>query len=146
MRAKSSPKAGDETPDGFEQDSQYLQEVAHLQTLLTRGSVEEARCFVRELEARWPESDLVRRFSRVLAPPVARLVAGRKGMSREQSQKESAWLREHAGEYPGCWVILDGDRLVTAHPQLRQAIEEADRQVGSDVGSMHYIPPGIAEE
>jgi hypothetical protein len=146
MSAKMSAQAASEPLDPFAQSPEYLREVAELQALLSRGRVEEARRFARELEARWPESDLVRRFARVLAPPMARIVEGRRGMSREQTEKESAWLREHAREYPGCWVILDGDRLIAAHPTLRAAITEADHQVGREVGSLHYIRPGAAAE
>jgi hypothetical protein len=58
----------------------------------------------------------------------------------EQSQKESAWLRANAARYSGCWVVLQGDRLLAAHPRLRTAMEEADRLVGRDVGSLHYVP------
>jgi hypothetical protein len=143
MTAKTPPQAISEPLDPFAQDPHYLREVAKLQSLLSRGNIEEARRFVRELEQRWPDSDLVRRFAHVLAPPVARVVQGRKGMSREQTEKESVWLREHAREYPGCWVVLDGDRLIAAHPSLRTVTGEADRVAGSEVGSLHYIRPGV---
>lgn len=146
MTAKTSTEASLEPLDPFTQDPQYLQEVARLQSLLSRGKVEEARRFARELEGRWPDSDLVRRFARVLAPPVARVVPGRKGMSREQTEKESTWLREHAREYPGCWVVLEGDRLIAAHPSLRTVMEEADRRAGKELGSLHYIRPGAVAE
>ena len=146
MPAKTSANVAHEPLDPCAQDPQFLQEVDRLQSLLSGGKVEEARRFSRELEGRWPDSDLVRRFARVLAPPVARVVQGKKGISREQTQMESAWLRDHAREYQGCWVILDGDRLIAAHPRLRAAIEEADRQVGSELGSLHYIRPGTIDE
>jgi hypothetical protein len=109
--------------------------------------VEEARNLVTQLEADWPESDLVRRFSRVLSPPVASVVSGgKKSPTREQTQQEGAWLREHAREYPGCWVILHGDRLIAAHPKLRNAVEQADRHVDKDVGSIYYLPSALVEE
>jgi hypothetical protein len=146
LSAKMPTQVIPEPLDPSAQDPQYLQEVAKLQSLLSRGKVEEARRFARELEGRWPDSDLVRRFARVLAPPVARVVPGRKGLSREQIEKEKVWLREHARDYPGCWVVLDEDRLVAAHPSVRTVLEEADRQVGSERGSLHYIPPGAVDE
>ena len=135
-----------ESLDPFAQSPHYLQEIAKLQSLLTRGKIEEARRFAGELEGRWPHSALVRRFARVLAPPVARVVPGRAGMSREQTVKESAWLRDHAHEYPGCWVVLDGDRLIAAHPSFHAAMEEADRRAGSELGSLHYVRPGTIDE
>jgi hypothetical protein len=136
MRAKTDLEIAEE----LDHDAEHESDIAALQSLLTHGKIEQARSLVSELVVRWPDSDLMRRFARVLAPPVARVVEGRKGITRAQSQKESAWLRENAGRYPGCWVILDGDRLLAAHPRLRTAIEEADRQVGRDVGSLHYVP------
>ncbi|MGI8550915.1 MAG: hypothetical protein ACR2PL_09040 [Dehalococcoidia bacterium] len=147
MSAETDAVAVDQVPDALEQSSQCLRGIANLQSLLTQGRVEEARRFVQELEADWPESDLVRRFGHVLAPPAARVVAEeRKGLSREQVRAESAWLRMHAKEYPGCWVILQGDRLISVHPRLRSAIDEADRLVSRDVGSIHYIPSDVIEE
>jgi hypothetical protein len=143
MPAKTPAQVAPEPTDPCSQDPQFLQEVDQLQSLLSGGKVEEARRFAKELEGRWPASDLARRFARVLAPPVARVVEGKRGISREQSQKESAWLRDHAREYRGCWVILDGDRLIAAHPSLRAAIEEADRLVGDGLGSLYYIPAGL---
>lgn len=143
MPAKTPAQVALEPTDPCAQDPQYPREVEKLQSLLTRGKVEEARRFSRELEGRWPDSDLVRRLVRVLAPPVARVEQGRKGMSREQTAKEGTWLREHSREYAGYWVVLDGDRLIAAHPSLRTATEEANRQVGDEIGSLHYIPAGI---
>src|SRR5437879_3103102 len=139
MTVKTPVEASPEPLDPYAQDPQYLGEMARLQSLLSRGKVEEARRFSRELEGRWPNSDLVRRFARVLAPPGARGVEVRKGLSREQTEKETTWLREHAQEHPGCWIVLDGDRLIAAHPSLGTAMEEADRLGGRELGSLHYI-------
>ena|SRR5947209_4606799 len=146
MRTKTQAKGTDGTLDSLDDNLQHSQDLARLQALLTRGRVEEARSFVKELEARWPESDLVRGFARVLAPPVARVTKGREGMTREQSRTESAWLREHAREYPGCWVILLEDRLIAAHPELRAAVEEADRHLGRELGSLYFVPRDVSEE
>src|SRR4051812_25936989 len=123
MSIKPPAETNFEPLDPYAEDAQYLHEVAELQSLLSRGKAEEARRFAKELEARWPDSDLARRFARVLAPPVPRVVQGNKGLSREQTSKENTWLREHAREHSGCWVVLDGDRLIAAHPRLRTAIE-----------------------
>src|SRR5713101_5362234 len=141
MSTETNTVAIDQPSDALEQNSEYSRGIAKLQSLLTQGRVEEARRFVKQLEADWPESDLVRRFSRVLAPPIARVVpGGKKAPSPEETQKEGAWLREHAREYSGCWVVLDGDRLIAAHPKLRCAMEQADHLVAEDVGSVYYLP------
>jgi hypothetical protein len=143
MRMRIERNAASDSLDILEENPQYSEEVATLQSLLSRGRVEEARCLVNELQVRWPESDLVRRFARVLAPPTARVVEGRSVQTREQAREEGAWLRDNARNYPGCWVILLGGQLLAAHSKLRLAIEEADRQAGPDVGSIHYIPPDL---
>jgi hypothetical protein len=107
MRAKTQTEVVEPMLDTPDHDLQHSQDLAALQTLLTRGRVEEARCLVKQLEARWPGSDLVRHFARVLAPPIARVVAGKKGITHDQSRKESAWLREHAHEcdFPKLWLL-----------------------------------------
>src|SRR5436190_19312908 len=113
MSTDTETVAADQRSDAQDGNTDCLRGIATLQSLLTQGKVEEARSFVKQLEAEWPESDLVRRFSRILAPPTARVESGgKKAPSREQTQKEGAWLRDHAPEYPGCWVILVGDQLI----------------------------------
>jgi hypothetical protein len=141
-----SPKVIHEPLDPAVQDPRIQREVETLQALLSHGKVEEARRLARELEERWPDSDLARRFARVLAPPAARVVPGKKGLSREQTKQENYWLREHAREYVGHWVVLEGDRLIAAHPSLRAVMEEADRQVGAEIGTLHYIRAGTRDE
>src|SRR5262245_31299314 len=86
----------------------------HLGALIGEGAVEEARALVKELEARWPDSPRVQHFARVLAPPVVRVRPG-SGRSRD---REFAWLREHAHEYPDCWLALLGDQLIAADPSV----------------------------
>lgn len=44
---------------------------------------------------------------------------------------EFDWLREHAREYPGQWVALDGSRLLGAGPDLKDLLRQltpADRE------------------
>jgi hypothetical protein len=145
MTVKTPIEAIPEPIDPYVQDVRYLGEMAELQSLLSRGEIEAARRISGELEGRWPDSDLVRRFARVLAPPVARVVQGGKGISREQTERETTWLREHAPEHLGCWIVLDGDRLIAANPSLRAVLEEADRLGGPEQGSLHYIPRPIVD-
>jgi hypothetical protein len=140
MTVKIPAEAQPESLELYAQNPQYLGDVAQLQLLLSGGKVEEARRFAHEVQGRWPKSELVSQFVRVLAPPLARVVSGRPGISREQTQKENDWLRKHAPEHAGSWVVLDGDRLIAAHPRLRTAMEEADHMVGPQRGSVHYVP------
>src|SRR5213083_1434498 len=78
-------------------EDELLRRLTQLRDDVTRGYVEEARAAVKDLEARWPESERVRYWSRVLAPPTASAMPGPDPRSRPLD-RERAWLREHARE------------------------------------------------
>ena len=42
------------------------------------------------------------------------------------STRELQWLVDHAGEYAGQWVALDGDRLVAHGPVASEVFDAAD--------------------
>lgn len=42
--------------------------------------------------------------------------------------REDAWLKQHRHEYPGEWLALDGDRLVSHSRILREVTEETKKQ------------------
>src|SRR3954470_8132196 len=86
-------------------------DLARLRGMVEQHRVEDARAYAKELEQRWPDSDAVRHWARVLAPPVARVV---KGVPNRSFAAEHAWLKEHGKEYPGCWIAVLGDTLVAA--------------------------------
>lgn len=52
---------------------------------------------------------------------------------------EKRWLRAHAGEYPGCWLALDGDRLIAADPDL-DVVRAAASQDGAVDPLFHFRP------
>lgn len=137
----------DEEIDGpLQKDLDYLRDIARFRTLLTGGHISQAQSLLKELETKWPRSEQVRRAARIFTPSVARIVQnGRRAPSKDQVQKERAWLREHAKTYPGCWVVLDGDRLLGWHPNLRMAVEEAEHNAGPGNGSLHHIPYSAVE-
>lgn len=101
---------------GASDATEIERELAEVHSLLTENRVEQARALTRDLAARFPESEAAQRYARVLAPPVARSVPGIKAQPRDQ---ERAWLREHAREYPGCWLAVLGDRLLAADPDAQ---------------------------
>lgn len=45
-------------------------------------------------------------------------------------RREYEWLRQHRQEYPGQYVVLEGDQLYTHGPDGRKALAEA-RQAGA---------------
>jgi hypothetical protein len=113
--------------------------MARLRECLERGDIDGAREFVRALHERWPDSERVRHFIRVLAPPIARVVPGSGGRSL---RKEHAWLKEHAREYPGCWIaVLDG-RLIAADPHLETVLSTVAQTPGAEAGLLHFQPGG----
>src|SRR5438067_5463929 len=84
------------------------EEVEQLRDLLDVGDVEGARRLVKDLEVRWPDSERVRHYAHVLAPPKVRM---RNDIQVRPLKKEWEWLRHHAHEYPGCWLVVLGDQL-----------------------------------
>jgi hypothetical protein len=90
-----------------------------LRALLEQHDIEGARRYVQELERRWPDSERVRHHARTLAPPTVRLLPDLKRINRD---RERAWLRAHAHEYPGCWIAVLGDQLVAADKDAKVVI------------------------
>lgn len=81
------------------EESVLSRSLARLGELLEKDAVEEARALVQELLVRWPDSERVRRWARVLEPPRS----WRERRPRERAlDRERDWLREHAHEHPGC--------------------------------------------
>ena len=93
--------------------------LAKLRALLEQDDIEGARRYVRELEQRWPESERVRHHARTLAPPTVRLRPDIKAVNRD---RERAWLRAHAHEYPGCWIAVLGDQLVASDREFKVVV------------------------
>jgi hypothetical protein len=138
----------DEVIDGpLQKNLDYLRDIARFSTLVSGGRIDEAQSWLKELETRWPASEQVRRAVQIFTPPVARIVEnGARAPSKEQVQKERAWLRENGKSYPGCWVVLDGDQLLGWHTDLRKAIDEAEGHERTGAGSLHYVPCAAVEE
>jgi len=116
-------------------------DLRHLRDLLEEGRVEAARRFVKELEPRWPDSERVRHYARVLAPPVAR---GVPNSTPRSFDREMAWLEQHAHEYPGCWLAVYEDQLVAADPNYGVATAKA-REVLGERGALMWHQP-LAEK
>jgi hypothetical protein len=112
----------------------------HLRRLLATGQGESARSFVLDLVARYPDSEAVVHFARVLAPPVTRLVPGRQGRSLDQ---DYAWLREHAREYPGRWLAVYQNELISAAPELKTVLAQLHAAPRYQEALLHFEPePG----
>jgi hypothetical protein len=115
-------------------------DLARLRELIAEAPITEARTFVKGLEQRWPESAEVQHFARVLAPPVVRTVSGAKYRARDLSP-EFDWLRKHADTYPGCWLALQGGRLLGANRELKALLAEIHGLPESESAFLHFQPP-----
>lgn len=98
-----------------------------LRGYLEREDVEGARRFVGELEQRWPESERVRHYAKVLAPPVVRVVPG--GPSRSL-KRELKWLQEHPNDYPGRWIAVRGDSVIAVGSDPGEVLEKVRQLPG----------------
>jgi hypothetical protein len=109
-----------------------------LRDLLEMERIEAARQFVTELEQRWPDSERVRHYAHVLAPPVARR---RPDVPARSLDLEWQWLQEHGHEYPGCWLAIYGDRLIAADPDLKVVVARTREALG-DTGAFLFHQAG----
>jgi hypothetical protein len=120
-----SPNAAQATTD----QARLAADLHHLNDLLERERIEEARRYVKELQQRWPDAERVQHYAHVLAPPVARSCPELKTRSMH---RELAWVREHAHEYPGSWLAVFEDRLVAADPDLQVALARTREALGHE--------------
>jgi uncharacterized protein DUF5678 len=112
-------------------------DLQQLRNLLDAGDVEGARRLVNEMEVRWPDSEPVRHYAHVLAPPKVRM---RDDIKARPMKKEWEWLRQHAHEYPGCWLALLEDRLVAADPDGLVVRAKAREIPGEERPLIYYQP------
>jgi hypothetical protein len=110
-----------------------------LRDLLERDRVDEARQFVQELAQRWPESERVQHYAHVLAPPK---VLPRPNIPPRSREREFKWLKEHASEFPGCWIAVHEDRLIAADPDQRVVITKARDVLGEQGALLFHQPAG----
>lgn len=118
-------------------EGEMAEEQQRLARLLEAGRIEEARSLAPVLAARWPESRSLQRLARVLAPPRILATGGKPGRSLEA---EHNWLRQHAREYPGCWIAVYQDRLIAAGPLLRDVLQSATDTVGDEDAVLFFQP------
>lgn len=111
--------------------------LAHLCALLERQDLASARAWVDRLRQQWPESNRVQHFLRILARPAVALQPEQPKRSRG---KEYRWLRDHAGEYPGCWLAVLGDDLIAADPDFSVVLAAVKKLQRPDDVLLHFQP------
>jgi hypothetical protein len=109
-----------------------------LRDLLEAGRGDLARELSGELATKWPDVEVIQHYARVLEPAVARSVPdAERGRSLE---KDHLWLREHAHEYPGCWLAVYEGRLITADPDFTAVADAAERELGKENVFLFFQP------
>jgi hypothetical protein len=111
--------------------------MAHLRALLERQDLASARAWIDQLQQRWPDSNRVRHFSRTLARPAVALQREQPKRSRSQ---EYRWLRDHAGEYPGCWLAVLGEELVAVDPDFSVVLAAVKKLPRPNEVLLHFQP------
>ena len=56
---------------------------------------------------------------------------------------QRSWLRDHAHEYPGCWLAVLDDTLVSANPAIGSVLEAIWYHPSAGDALLHYEPAGI---
>ena len=125
-----------ETVAGSSEEA-LLADLQQLVELVEASRVEEARALAPVLAARWPESQPIQHMARVLEPPKAAATGGRSGRALN---RERAWLRTYAHEYPGCWLAVYEDRLIAADPDRRTVVAVARAALGEEGALLHFQP------
>ena len=91
----------------------------------------ELRALLESGRSRVPESR---------TPPAGKMV-GTYGPSRSLD-RQRAWLREHAREYPGCWLAVFEDRLVAAGPDFGEVLDKVRSRPGCEEAILFFTPKG----
>jgi hypothetical protein len=125
-------------------ETEMREALARLVRLIEESRVEEARRLAPELSARWPDSQEIQHLARVLEPP--KVIPSTPGPAGRRFDRDHQWLREHAHEYPGCWIATLEDRLIAADPSLERVLETVRSSVdlASEMPLLHY-PSGTQE-
>jgi hypothetical protein len=113
-------------------------ELAELIRLVEEHRVEEARRLAPELAARYPNSAEARHWARVLEPP--RILPNSSRETWRRTDAEHEWLREHAHEYPGCWLAVHGERLIASGPDLQKVVAAVRTALGEERALLHFQP------
>jgi len=74
----------------------------------------------------------------VLALPEVRVLQGERARPLD---RERDWLRQHSGDYPGCWLAVYQDRLIAADPDLSVVLGIVRQTEGAEAAALFFEPP-----
>lgn len=106
-----------------------------IMTLNGRGALRLARELAAKALVRFPKSDSLLIVSRLVQPPRVTRVPG--VAPRPDRRPDFEWLKAHAEEYRGEWLVLCQGRLWGHSPSLATAEEQA-RQAGLEHPPLVY--------
>ena len=106
-------------------------------TVLGRDALTWAREFAAKAAAHFPESERLQKIVRLIAPP---RVKPSPPLERIDRRPDYAWLKAHATEYRGEWLVLGHGRLWGHSPSLREAEAQA-REAGLEQRFLIYWVP-----
>src|SRR5947209_8130753 len=113
-----------------------------LNRLVEEHQVEEARSLAPEFAAKWPESPEILHLARALEPP--KILPNQPGPRARRLKREHEWLRQHAHEYPGCWIAVYGEQLIAVGPDLTAVSAAVRKAIGEEAALLHYQPADSA--
>ena len=67
-------------------------------------------------------------------------IIGESPRSLKDRSREDEWVAQHRDEYANQWVALDGDRLLSHGPRLKEVIEAAKAAGVNDALLLHLEP------
>jgi hypothetical protein len=108
-----------------------------LVSLIEQSQIDEARDLAHRLIDKWPDSAPIQHLHHVLQPPE---VTSTCTPARPTLEREWACLRDHAQEYPGCWLAVHDDRLLAASPDREHVLAAAREALGSDGAFLFFQP------
>lgn len=120
-----------------ELQEQMTIDLERLVNLIEQSQIDEARDLVRRLVDKWPDFPPIQHLHHVLQPPE---VTSTCTPSRPTLEHEWAWLRDHAREYPGCWLAVHDDRLLAASPDREHVLAAAREALGTDGAFLFFQP------
>ena len=108
--------AGSDAAEGIAPS--WLSAQTRFHALLDAEQLPAALEVLREAMWCWPEVQVIRACARVLLGPMRD--EGRPTPCVTGRKEEYTWLAAHGHEFPGQWLAVKGDRLLVAHPSLKE--------------------------
>lgn len=128
-QARLSVKSLEFTPD---------QIVAAIRELVKTSQMDRARELVSTASDLFPADDDIKRWHRILSPPKTTRIT--LPTDAEKRREEFNWLKEHAQDFRGKWVVISGSELKGVADRLQEALKMARNKGHHSGGLVHRIP------